>query len=362
MAIDWTKSMQQIFEYFTVDPVTWKDRTPLRFVKSSTINRDSSADTLGSADMEMDENIGECYVRIYLVAKQFSNILNRTEIERIALGTYLIQTVPGGFDGRKTTTKVEAYTALMELKENPVPIGYFISKDDNIVDTAYKLLDNNCRAIIVKGSSDKKIYDDYIADTSDTWLTYIKDFLANAQYHLDIDGYGRVLMVPDQEMSSLQPVYTFNDDNSSILKPDITWDYDLYGIPNVVEVIYSKDGDYLYSKVTNDNPNSITSTINRGRIITHRVVDPDLSGSPDQKQIDEYASKLLESLSSIQYSVTYTHGYCPVRVGDCVRLNYTRAGLKNIKAKVVSQSIACSSGCLVTETAVYSKNVWKETI
>lgn len=49
------------------------------------------------------------------------------------------------------------------------------------------------------------------------------------------------------------------------------------------------------------------------------------------------------------------HGYCPVRVGDCVLLNYERAGLKNIKAKVISQSINCGIGCTVEETAVFVK-------
>jgi hypothetical protein len=61
----------------------------------------------------------------------------------------------------------------------------------------------------------------------------------------------------------------------------------------------------------------------------------------------------------VQYSVSYTHGYCPVRVGDCVRLNYSKAGLINIKAKVTSQSIRCSTGCEVSETAVFTKKLWE---
>ena len=73
----------------------------------------------------------------------------------------------------------------------------------------------------------------------------------------------------------------------------------------------------------------------------------------------EYAERLLEELSSIEYTVTYTHGYCPVRVGDCVRLNYTRAGLKNIKAKVISQSIECTPDCPVTEKAIFTTKLWR---
>ena len=66
-----------------------------------------------------------------------------------------------------------------------------------------------------------------------------------------------------------------------------------------------------------------------------------------------FEEKLLKELSSIEYTITYTHGYCPVHVGDCVRLNYSRAGLNNIKARVISQDIKCETGCSVTETAVF---------
>ena len=42
---DWTKPMQQSYEFYTVDPNTWKDVKPLNCVKSCTINRDSEVET-----------------------------------------------------------------------------------------------------------------------------------------------------------------------------------------------------------------------------------------------------------------------------------------------------------------------------
>ena len=60
--IDWLSSMEQIFEYYTVDPSTWKDIKKLNYVKSCTINRDSESETLGSATIEIAESIviSEC--------------------------------------------------------------------------------------------------------------------------------------------------------------------------------------------------------------------------------------------------------------------------------------------------------------
>ena len=66
----------------------------------------------------------------------------------------------------------------------------------------------------------------------------------------------------------------------------------------------------------------------------------------------------MKDLSTIEYTVSYTHGYCPVRLGDCVRLNYKAAGITDIKAKVISQSIKCEPGCPVSEKAVFTTKLW----
>lgn len=348
---DWLASMQQTFEYYTVDPGTWKDIKLLDNVKSCTINRDEETETLGSATIDVTETVGECYVRAYLITIQ-----NGIK-ERHPLGTFLVQTPSSSFDGKVREASMDAYTPLLELKENPPPLGYSILKNANIMENAYLITREHARAPIVKTSCDKTLYSDFVANTDDTWITFLSDLLANADYKFGLDELGRILFVPEQETESLQPVWTYTDDNSSILYPEITMNHDLYGIPNVVEVVYSDGSDYFHARVVNDDPNSPISTVNRGREIIHRVTNPDL-GNPTENQIDEYATRLLKALSSIEYTITYTHGYCPVRLGDCVRLNYSRSGISDIKAKVISQSIKCEPGCPVTEKAVFTTKLW----
>lgn len=350
---DWLSSMEQTYEYYTVDPSTWKDMTKLDLVKSCTISRDSEAGTLGSATLDITDVLGECYIRIYLVTIQ-----NGVK-ERHALGTFLIQTPSSSFDGKKRSVSMDAYTPLLELKENLPPLGYSVLKGTNVMDDVYRLTREHARAPVVKTTCSTELFHDFVAETSDTWLSFISDLMTNAKYEFALDELGRILFSPKQNTASLQPVWTYDDSNSSILYPDVSIDHDLYGIPNVVEVIYSNGHGYYYSKVVNDDPNSPTSTVSRGREIVHRVTDPDLIGNPTNNQIDEYAEQLLKELSTVEYTVTYSHGYCPVRVGDCVRLNYSRAGLNNVKAKVISQSIKCEAGCPVTEKAVYTTKLWR---
>ena len=349
---DWTKPMGQTFEYFTVDPGTWKDIKPLDTVKSSSITRDSSVETRGSATIDVTGTLGECYIRIYLVTIQ--NGLR----ERFPLGTFLVQTPASNFDGKVRSVSMDAYTPLLELKENPPPLGYSLLEGDNIMEKAYLICREHMRAPIVKTKDETKLQYDFVADPSDTWITFTRDLISNAEYQLDLDELGRVIFTPNQDIASLQPVWTYNDDNSSILLPEMSMRHDLYGIPNVVEVIYSNNGEYKYSRIVNDDPNSPVSTVSRGREILYRETNPSSLGIPRQSQLDEYAKKLLRDKSSVEYTITYSHGYCPVRVGDCVRLNYARAGLTNIKAKVTSQSIKCSTGCQVSETAVFTTKLW----
>jgi len=247
---DWTASMQQTFEYYIVDPGTWKDMKKLNNVKSCTINRDSTVETLGSATIDVTDMLGECYVRVYLITIQ-----NGVK-EKHPLGTYLVQTPSSKHDGKIRDVSLDAYTPLLELKEKNPPLGYSILKDSNIMSNAYKLAREATRAPVVQATSSEKLNFDFVANTDDTWMTFITDLISNAKYSFDLDELGRVLFAPKQELPSLQPVWTYDDGNSSILYPEITMDHDLYGIPNVVEVIYTSGYDYYYGKAVNDDPNS----------------------------------------------------------------------------------------------------------
>ena len=350
---DWTKTMQQTFEYYIVDPGTWRDIKKIDYVLDSSISRDSTLETLGSASITVSESIGECYIRIYLVTIQ-----NGAK-EKHSLGTFLVQSPSYSFDGKIKNITLDAYTPLLELKENPTPLGYSILKGENILEIAYRIVREQVRAPVVKTQNDEILKTNFVANIDDTWITFVKDLIANADYSLALDDVGRILFTPNQDTMSLQPIWTYDDSNSSILYPDLTVDRDLYGIPNVVEVIYSDGTEYYYGRAVNDDPSSPISTINRGREITHRESNPSMLGNPSQRRVQEYAENLLKELSSLEYTVTYTHGYCPVRIGDCVRLNYKRAGIYGVKAKVISQNIKCESGCPVTEKAVFTTELWR---
>lgn len=350
--IDWTASMQQTFEFYTVDPVSWANKDKVTSITSCTIDR-KNEDTLGGASFNTTEELDECYVRVYLVVNQ--NGVN----DKIPLGTFLIQTPETKYNGRTKDIKMDAYTPLIELKDTKPPYGYTVMEGANILSIAADLVDDAVRVPVVRATCDETINDVFVSDfDNDSWLSFLTDLIANAKYHFDLDEIGRILFAPDQRAEAMRPIWTYDDGNSSILYPDVTLSRDLYGIPNVVEVLYSNDSGYKFSRIENKDESSPISIPSRGRQVIHRVTNPDDLTNPSQAQLDNYATELLRELSTLEYTISYTHGYCPVRVGDCVLLNYKRAGLNNIRAVVKSQSIKCQTGCEVSETAIFSTRLW----
>jgi hypothetical protein len=161
----------------------------------------------------------------------------------------------------------------------------------------------------------------------------------------------------------MAPIWTYDSNNSSILSSDISIDRDLYGIPNVVEVIATTtNGSTQSFRAVNNDINSPVSVSSRGREVVLRMINPEKLGkiaSDDTIPIQNFAYQQLEEASSLQYSISYKHGYCGVNIGDCVRINYPQAGIINEKAYVVTQKIDCKTGCEVEEKALFTKKLFE---
>lgn len=363
--IDWTESMQQTFEFWKVDPITWYDETPLTKIKSCSIVRDDSTETLQNGSFEATDLDEEMYVRVYLIVVQHRTDLKlptpETNTFKIPLATLLVQTPSTSFDGKEKSSSMDAYSTLIELKEKQPDIGFTVTKGTNIMERAGNLTREHCRAPVIVNLQSRRIVEyesGFVANMDDTWLKYLSDLIGNAEFKFGIEPTGDIFFRPVQDFVSLQPVWTYTDDNSSILLPEVTISRDLYGIPNVVEVVHSTGGNFYVGRCVNDDPDSPISTVRRGREIVKRINSPDTLAMADSKMIDDYARQQLRNLSTLEYKVSYSHGYCPVTVGDCVRLNYIRAGITNTKAKVVKQTIKCETGCTVSEEAIFTNRLW----
>ena len=372
--VDWTKSMKQDFEFYTVDPATWFDDKRLTNIISCNMTHDVSTDKRGNASITLTEEIPECYIRTYLVVTQ-NNILYK-----FCLGTFLYMTSSDSFDGMKHNITMTGYTPLVELEEQYPKLGYHVvgytnrkygSEAPMVTDEIRDIILENTRCEVEsKVLINKPLLNDFIAGTNDNWLTVVNNILDASSlqsYILTVDEWGTIIIADAPTIDDVATTFTYNDDNSSILLPTLDTFDDIYGIPNVMEVLYVGDKNMPAIRVVvkNEDENSVVSTVARGREIVRRYTINNIAAPLNTQsydavyaQVEAQAYKLLEASSTIQKTISYSHGYCNVKVGDMVMLNYTRAGMNNVRAKVTSQRISCKPGCQVDETAVYTKKLW----
>lgn len=351
--LDWSRSMSQTYDFYLVDTDTWMDLQRIDCVTKCTIDWDYSSNTVGSAKVTCTENFGEWYIRAYLIAKQ-----DGVEYRR-AMGTFLILTPEDNFDGKISSWDLDAYSPLIELTETYPPLGYCIPKNTNVLQIASQLCSEHMRApVITPDFGTDILYEDFVASPDETWLEFLSSLVAHANHKIMVDEYGQCVFMPIRRTGSLAPTMTYTTDNSSMLLPAVRQTRDLYSIPNKVDVIFSTSNKYLVSTAINDNPTSPTSVSARGRYIEIRETSPNLSGNPTQSQLDKYAETLLKEASTLEYTVTYTHGYCDTAIGEGVMLRYPEVGLNGVKAKIILQSIDLVPGCLVQETAIYTSALY----
>lgn len=193
----------------------------------------------------------------------------------------------------------------------------------------------------------------------DTYLNVINWLLSVAGFgSASPDAYGTVVLAPYVDATSREPVFTFVDDERSIMYPQVM-DSTNYGeTPNVVRM-YSEDeyGGY-WAIARNTNPDSPASLPNRGgreRTLYVEVTqlepayNPSDSASVTESKknqrvaalVEQAKQKLIDNSSEIEY-VTIRHGYYPLIQGDSVEIRYTdrtwRGTVTNVKRDHVSES------------------------
>lgn len=350
--MNWLMPMTQSFEFYTVDPSTWHIRNKINTITECRINRNAASDTLVSAEFKSTDELNECYVRVILVATQ------NGVTERYPLGTFLATTPAMTFDGKNKNISIDAFSPLIEAKDQYPPIGYSFYKSKQCVSSVYTVLKNIVRCPVEYGGDDSSVlYESFAADVQENYLSFLRSALSNADHDIRLDNECRVIIEKNRPLRELNPIMTYRDSDMSILYKDTTNKIDYYSVPNVVEVVWTSNGVNLGVTVQNESIASPVSIPNRGRKVVYREVSPSISGTPSQKVLNDYAVSLLKRLSTVECQITYTHGYTPTNIGDCVAIEYDRAGLERIKAKIISQSLRCIPGLPVEETAAYTQEL-----
>lgn len=345
---DWTRGMVRTYEWWLVNPDTWGDSEQLPNVTSATITRDLDDQVLEHSSYDMDSRDGEGYVRTYLITEQDG------VRERWPLATHLMQAPSRTFNGMRGLMTAEGDSPLIELSDEMLPICYTVDSGYATTHIA-RLLRAYGKMPVTIAENAGPLSEQCSADESTPPLDFIATMEEKGEAQVILDGLGCAMVGPKPAPTSLMPVYTFDDGNSSILRPEVTVSSNIADVPNVVEVVYSSPERYLVGRAENKDPEDENSTVSLGRRKVLREVNPDMPDEPTQGDVDDLAKRMLKAEGATVYEVEFEHAFHPdVMLGSAVRLSYSRMGL-NVVAQVVYQEIQCTPGCLVRCRARYTR-------
>ena len=350
MAIDWTSSMRQEFDFFDVDQDTWADADRLDRVSSCDVTRDRSTSTLESGSLEVGSQgwlDDERVVRAYLTATQGG------ESERVCVATLAYQGLRSERDGTTRKHVADGYGVLQDMAQDSPPYGFAVEGDPS--EAIALIVSMSCRAPYV-GYDGLPSIGRVWAQDGDSWLDFANAVAGRVGCEVTSDPYGRVVLAPSQALVSLRPVWTYGRDNC-IVTPHVTYQTDLFGIPNWCEVTVSDGTRTVVGHAENADPASPTSTVRRRHRIPMRLDNPDgLPPTCTQEQADSFAAQALSDASVVTRTWEYTHGWCPARVGDCVVIDLDDE--MPTLARVDSQDITLKVGVEVAEVATSTERTW----
>lgn len=208
-------------------------------------------------------------------------------------GDFLVMAAPMTDDGREQLYNIEAYDETMLLKQSTLANRKYYAAGKKYLSIITELLTECGIDKIIKDDTNASITIDHEYAIGTNYLEIINDLLEEIGYshvYAGADGY---CFIRKDITKSVADFY-YNDKNSTITSA-IKTDTDIYSLPNtIVGYVSSPDiATVLRAVRTNDNPNSVISTVRRGYSVVQSYQFDDC---PDQETLSRAVDqKFLEA-------------------------------------------------------------------
>lgn len=246
-----------------------------------------------------------------------------------AMGIFLLNSPKRYEDTQKVFREVTTYDKLQILLDDLVAERYMIAEGTNYIQAIRNLiLSTNESKINIENST-------ATLSTAKEWeigtpkLRIINELLSDLNFEglwVDENGFytSRKFVLPADRPTEFE----YSDGEFSVLCNGITEELDLFSVPNKFVVTASNpEQEPLISVYTNENPASLTSTINRGRTITSfQQVD----SIADQTALNDYTQMIAYNASQVYGYVEFETAIMPFHSHmDTVRLRYSPLGIND---------------------------------
>lgn len=347
----WTRDREDRFEFYRLRyPDLNSELEQIDGFLSGQVDEDIEAELFSSASLNFSGALTlaeDDIVRIYYITKTDEGE------ERFELFTGFASTPSLSASSAETTGTLNLHSTLTVLQDDCFEATYQVAKGVNAISHASSIV-SGCGLTVIAESSSAVTTEAKTFDASDSKLDIVKWLCEFASFSAPYTNeHGDVVLTSKTGTEgNLSPVYTFVDDEQSIMLGDVQIEREQSRVPNVVKLVYSSSSKTLTSTATNTSANSPFSLVNRGgrRVVHVETVSdvPGVSTSAQQSELDRLAKAELKKRTELAQSVTVKHAYTrEYYLHQAVALDYRGAGI-SLTGRAVSRSIELEPGAMTT--------------
>ena len=337
--MDWTRGYSARWRVMRVNRDTWEDEAEVPGITSVDVERSCAEDAplLESAtihvDLEPGRQVPEGWYRVEMLATQGG------ESTRHAIATLLVLETEAEVDRGVADATLEGWSVLKPAQDVKMPVGSYAPAGCDGAAFARDLI-AVCTPAPVTADGSFTLDSTVVFDAGASNLEAAWKVVGAASWCIWVDGRGGAHIGP----RGSEPALSLDSAAAGLLVPGITHRRD---VSDTVNRYFAVDGDSV-AVVANEDPASPTSTAARGRYVDYVDTAPT---RVDGETLEAYARRRLSELSTVTTEYTYTREWWPdVHPMSLVRATLTAQGFEG-DLRVVSQSLDCSHGITVTETA-----------
>lgn len=297
---------------------------------AGTVSFNSCSEIMGTASFEIQEEKLKKYAELYMdmrIRPYFKLYTPRGWL-RYPLGIYILSSPRRQEKDNTVYWDVEAYDKGIILKEDKLTDRLYIPAGSNYISEVKKLLLSAGIDKFIIESSMLSTNTDLEFEIGTSKIEAVNELLYAINYypiHFDYRGFAKTSRYIEPMQRETE--FGYMTDDRSIILPGTNQSNDMYGVPNVViRYLDNPDGPPLRSIYKNDNPESIVSTVRRGRQIVDVESVEDIA---DQDTLDAYTRRIAIEKSQMNDMVGLSTALMPMHgYRNCLFVRDDRLGIE----------------------------------
>lgn len=242
-------------------------------------------------------------------------------------GVFLLSTPTRKDSTGRVTRDIEAYDGLLVLTDDKFEQRHIIQEGTLYYDAVKSILASAGISKYNIEYTDKVLARSIEFEPGREKLLAINELLNQINYtplYVDANGIYTAAYYRSPLVKAID--YTYQDDELSVTYQGAEEELDLFSIPNKWVVVCSNpEQEPLVSSYTNENPDSITSTVSRGRTIVDYREVTDIA---DQESLNAYVQRIAFEASQVYGKITFETAIMPMHdYSDVLEVDYSPLGI-----------------------------------